>query len=213
MKNLFTFLFSFISLIAFSQGDSIAYSRDYEFKEGIFLTVDQFKHNNPIPKSSIVSEIHKSQIDFLKQIIVQKIIVFKDTSGKEQKLETASIWGYYQNRTVYINFNKEFNRLNVIGTLCHFTATIKTAITYHDPMNNNFGMGLNNAVEELRQFVFDTQTNKVYDFDEKNMEMLLKTDMVLYSQFIALKRRQKSDAIFVYLRKYNEKHPLYLPEK
>ena len=213
MKKTITLLFYFISLFAPAQTDSVAYSHDYEFTEGLFLTVNQFKQNIPITKSSIVSDIPKNQIDFLKQVVEQKYIICKDTAGKEQKVETQSLWGYCQNRTVYINFNKEFDRLNVIGTLCHFIAKVITATPYVDPMYNNFGMGMNNTVEELRQFVFDTQTNKICNFNEKNMEILLKNDDQLYNQFMTLKKRKKSDAIFVYLRKYNEKHPLYLPIK
>jgi hypothetical protein len=34
----------------------------------------------------------------------------------------------------------------------------------------------------------------------------------LYNEFIALKKKQKRDSIFLYLRKYNEKHPIYFPE-
>ena len=109
IKKLFAFFFSFISLITTAQTGLIAYTHDYEFNEGLFLTVNDFKQNDPIPKSSIVSGVPKSLADFLKQVIEQKFIVFKDSSGKEQKLETASLWGYCQNRTVYINFNKEFN--------------------------------------------------------------------------------------------------------
>lgn len=211
MRKLFTILYSFFSLAAIAQIDSIAYSRDYEFTEGIYLTVTQFKQNNPILKSAVVSGIPNSELDFLKQIVQQKYIIFKDSTGKEQKIETSSLWGYCQNRSVYINFNKEFNKLNVIGTLCHFTATVVTALGFRDPMGYN--NGFNNSSDELRQFVFDTKSNKVYDFNVKNMEMLLINDADLYNQFMALKKRQKPDAIFVYLRKYNEKHSLYLPKK
>lgn len=209
MNKLFTILFSFFSLIVISQPDSIPYSRDYEFKEGVFFTPKQFKQNNPILKLSISSGIPSNQLDFLTQVVEQKIITFKDASGNEQKLETASIWGYCQNRSFYINFNNVFNRFNVIGTFCHFTAIVSTSVGFRDPM----GYGLNNSVDEMRQFVFDTQTNKVYDFNVKNMELLLKNDSDLYIQFMALKKRKKADSIFIYLRKYNEKHPLYLPEK
>ncbi len=211
MKNIFTIFFLFLSCISFSQTNTVAYTRDYEFTEGIFLNVNNFKQNSPIPKSAIVSGIPKTDIDFLKQVVEQKIIVYKDTSGKEQKLETANLWGFCQNRALSINFNKEFYRFNVIGTLCHFTAKVTTVVSYRDPMTFNNGMGMDRTVEELRQFVFDTQTNKIYDFDEKIMELLLKNDDLLYGQFTALKKRQKPDAIFVYLRKYNERHPLYLP--
>jgi hypothetical protein len=45
------------------------------------------------------------------------------------------------------------------------------------------------------------------------MEILLKNDAVLYEGFMKLKKRAKADSIFIYLRKYNETHPLYLPLK
>ncbi len=196
-------------MITFAQVDSIAYSRDYEFTEGVFLTIDQFKNNEPIPKSSIISGIPKTELNFLKQVIEQKNIFYTDLNSVEQKIETSSVWGYCQNRSVYINFNKQFNKLNVIGTLCHFTAMVATTVGFHDPM----GYGMNNTVNELRQYVLDTKTNKVFDFTVKNMETLLQRDTDLYNQFMALKKREKPDAIFVYLRKFNEKHPFYLPQK
>ncbi|MES2397238.1 MAG: hypothetical protein V4549_14610 [Bacteroidota bacterium] len=211
MKRFLTIIYAFFSLITFAQSDSIAYSRDYEFTEGFFLAVDQFKNNDPVLKSSIISGIPKDQLDFMKQLMEQKNIVFTDSKGVEQKIETLTVWGYCQNRSVYINFNKQFNKLIVIGTLCHFTAMVATSIGFRDPMG--YGAGLNNTVDELRQYVFDTQTNKVFDFNVKNMEMLLKNDTSLYDQFMALKKREKPDVIFVYLRKFNEKHPLYLLQK
>lgn len=211
MKRFLAVIFSFFSLITLAQSDSIAYSRDYEFTEGFFLAVDQFKNNHPVLKSSIISGIPKDQLDFMKQVVEQKNMVFADSKGVEQKIETLTIWGYCQNRSVYINFNKQFNKLIVIGTLCHFTAMVATSVGFRDPMG--YGAGLNNTVDELRQYVFDAQTNKVFDFNVKNMEMLLKNDTMLYEQFMALKKREKPDVIFVYLRKFNEKHPLYLHKK
>ena len=139
-----------------------------------------------------------------------KTIVYKDVAGNEQTIETKNIWGYCQNRSVYINFNKQFNKLHVIGTLCHFTATVATAVGFRDPMGYN--SGLNNTIDELQQFVLDSHTNKVLDFSVKNMENLLKGDSALHDQFVVLKKREKNNSVFIYLRKFNEKHPLYLPQ-
>ena len=211
MKVHFSIVLFFVSFFCPAQIDSVAYSRDYEFKEGIYLSANQFKKNDPILKDLIVSGYPKTQSDFLTQMFTQKYIVIKDTLGTEQKIESATVFGYCQNRSIYINFGKEFNRLNVIGTLCHFTATIVTASGYRDPMDYNYA--INTSANELRQFVFDTRTNKVHDFNVKNMEEILKDDNELYNQFMALKKREKPDVIFIYLRKYNEKHLLYLPAK
>lgn len=202
----------FVSLLGRAQSPSkVAYSRDYEFKEGIYLTVDQFKNNKPILKDSIVSAIPKTQIDFLTQELELKTIAYKDSIGKEQKLETLTIWGYCQNRTIYINFNNEFNRVNVIGTLSLFSAIVVQTPMRNEPIGDMYA--IEPSFTELHQFVFDTQSNKVFDFTSKNMEQLLKPDVELYTQFMKLKKRAKADSVFIYLRKYNEKHPLYLPAK
>jgi hypothetical protein len=187
--------------------DSVAYSREYEFKEGLFLTVEHFKKNDPILKVSIISSYPKSQVDFMKQVTEQKYISYKAADGSEQKIETMTIWGYCQNRSLYINFNNEFYRINQIGTLCHFTAVVSTPMSYNDPMNT-YGI---NSNDEMRQFLFDTRTNEAIDFNSKNMEILLKDDPELHAEFSKLKKRKKVDSIFIFFRRYNEKHPLYLP--
>ena len=120
MKQVFAFVFFLFSFCCYGQMDTVAYSRDYEFKEGVFLTIEQFKNNTPILKAAIVSVLPKDQIDFLTQVLEQKSIIYKDTAGNEQKIETNTIWGFCQNRTISINFNGEFNRLNVIGNLSLF---------------------------------------------------------------------------------------------
>lgn len=200
-------IFIFISSQLFAK-DSIAYSRDYEIKEGFFLTVSDFINNSPISKSLIVSNYPKTDNDFLSQVATQKQITYKDEKGVEQKIETNSIWGYCQNRAIYINFNKELKRVNVIGTLFHFTAMVTVYSPYRDPMNTTYG--INSIQSQLQQFIYDTRTNKIMDFTVKNMEVILKDDDALYKEFMKLKKRKKADSIFIYLRKYNEKHPLYL---
>ncbi len=204
-KNLII-LFLLISSIGFPQTNLVPYSRDYEFSEGLFLTINQFKTNSPISKSAIISDIPKSDIDFLKQITQQKNIVYKDSSNYEHKMQTSSIWGYCQNRTIYINYNNVFNRINVIGVLCQFSAMVATTPGFMDPMYSNYGMST--TVEELRQFVCDTQTNTILPFNVKNLSILLKNDPELYNQYMELGKRKKTDSQFIYLRKYNEKHPL-----
>lgn len=207
MRNYLLILLSFVFRCAFSQQDSVAYSRDYEFKEGVFLSAEQFKKNDPVPKSAIISGYPKTQVDFMKEVIDQQYITYKAANGSEQKVETADLWGYVQNRTVYINFSNEFNRVNQIGTLSLFTAAVNTPMTYQDPMNT-YGI---NTTNEMRQFIFDSQANKIVDFNVHNMEILLQADPELCAEFMKLKKRKKLDSIFIYLRKYNEKHPLYLP--
>jgi hypothetical protein len=207
MKNLFLTILLLISVASIAQKDSIPYSRDFEFKEGIYLTIDQFKRNLPIPQSAIISPIPKTELNFLTLVLEKKTVKYKDPTGTEMEVPSAEVWGYCRNRSVYLNFNKTFNRINVIGRLCHFTAEILVRAAY-DPMYYNRGM--NTSYTELRQFVLDTQTNTIREFNSDSMEEFLKSDPELYAEFMKLKKRAKADSIFIYLRKFNDKHPLYL---
>ncbi len=210
MQRIAGVLFILLSLMGKAQTPTtIAYSHDYEFKEGVYLTIEQFLGNNPILKSKIVSDIPKTQIDFLTQLLEHKTFTTKDTSGAEHKIETNSIWGYCQNRTIYFYFNNEFIRLNVIGNLSLFSGIVVHSTTHTEPIGDMYA--IEPSFEELHQFVLDTRSDKVLDFDSENMEMILKNDAELYAQFMKLKKRAKANSIFIYLRKYNEKYPLYLP--
>lgn len=211
MQQVFGLIFLLFTIASVAQTNTIAYSRDYEFQEGIFLTLEDFKKNTPISKGAIVSALPKDQIDFFTQIMEQKTITYKDSAGVEQKLQTNTAWGYSQNRAIYINFNTDFNRINVIGTLSLFSALVAQSPLRNEPLGDMYA--IEPTFTELRQFIFDTQTNKVLDFNVKNMEVLLKNDAELFAQFMKLKKRAKADSIFIYLRKYNEKHPLYLAVK
>ncbi len=200
-------IFSFVCF-KLSAKDSVAYSKEYEIKEGFFLTLEDFVNNNPILKSAIVSNFPKSDNDFLTQVATLKYLVYKNDKNEEQKVEMNTMWGYCQNRTLYLNFHEEFKRVNVIGTLFHFTAMVRVYSPYNDPMNTSYG--INPTYNQLQQFVYDTRTNKIIDFNVKNMEVVLKDDDSLYKEFMKLKKRKKADSIFIYLRKYNQKYALYL---
>lgn len=199
-------MFVFSTSIMWGQSDSTAYTKDYQFNEGVYATIKNFKQNNPINKKEITTPIPKNQLGFYKELVQTTIISYKDSTNKEQQLESSSIWGYCQNRSIFLNFNSAFNRLNVIGYLCHFTATVKSENIYSDPT----GHGISNANTELHQFILNTETNEVLDFTVQNMELVFKNDPELLEQFRKLKKKAKSDSIFIYLRKYNERHPLYL---
>lgn len=218
LPGIFLFFSIFILLFFVSPVEGqVEYSKFFEFKEGIYLNFQQFRNNNPIPKSKIISENNKNDLSFLEDITSKKNIAYRDSSGKEQKIETSQLWGYSKNNVIHISFEGNFYRIGVIGSLCHFVASITTYVSTPDPFYSMRGypymMNSNMPVKELRQFVLDTQTNTILDFNTENMEVLLRKDETLYNEFMALKRKKKRESLFIYLRKYNEKHPLYFTDK
>ncbi|MEO6903777.1 MAG: hypothetical protein ABI315_11615 [Bacteroidia bacterium] len=208
MKKIFLILpiLIYSTFISIAQKDSIPYTKDYEFNEGVYATIKNFKQNNPINKVVVVTTIPKSQLDFYKQLVESRVIAYKDSTGNEQQIESSTLWGYCQNRSIYVNFNSSFQRLNVIGSLCYFTASVKSVMSYNDPTN----YGMSNTHTELRQYVLNTQTNEIVDFTAQTMEAILINDKPLYDEFMKFKKKDKPKQIFVYLRKYNDRHLLYL---
>ncbi|MBA3972290.1 MAG: hypothetical protein H0X46_09140 [Bacteroidetes bacterium] len=62
MKQGIVILFILISLISISQNsETVAYSRDYEFREGVFLTLGQFKKMSPFPKAPLFPVSQKTR--------------------------------------------------------------------------------------------------------------------------------------------------------
>lgn len=209
MLKRFKILLFFVSICfaSFGQQDSVAFYFGYEFDEGIYLNISQFKANAPISKQSIISSINKNDIDFFSQLVEQKEIIYKTTTGEEKTIVPSSLWGFCQNRAVYVYYNNDFQRLNVIGSICHFSASVRATMMYNDPMN----MGMTYPVAELRQFVFKINAPQIVEFTGNNMLSVLKDDTELYNQFSALKRRKREASIFVYLRKYNQRNAFYVP--
>ncbi len=169
--------------------------------------------NSPIHREWIISGFPENSLD-CRMIGANERITFKDVSGVEQKENLALIWGVCKNRSVYINHNMAFYKLAVIGTLSVFAGIVPSGMLFnsHDGMvGTDFSQGP--SYTELHQYIFDTRSKRILDLNTQNMEMLLSDDINLLNEFMALKKRERNKMVFVYLRKYNEKHPLYLPVK
>lgn len=203
----------------------VRYTPDFKFTDGIFLNFSQVKSNSPLPKSKILTTIDFNDEDFFNLILKEKQISFYDELGSKQSVETKNIWGYARNGNLYIKVNDELNRITFVGSICHFIANINSYPNRaYDPMYNpynpysyNYGYGnpysSNVASKELRQFILDFETGKVMDFDLKEVESILVRDAKLYEEFASLSSRKQKQMKFIYLRKYNERNPIYFPDK
>jgi len=65
----------------------------------------------------------------------------------------------------------------------------------------------------LRQYLIDFETGKIYEFDVESVKVLIMRDPELYEEFVKLTKKKQKELMFVYIRKFNERNPLYLPAK
>lgn len=208
-------------LPAKSQTDStemVEYTSDYEFSDGIFLNFEQVKQNKPIPKLRIIATIDYNRLDFFDKILENEVVYLYDQRGMKQEVQVDNIWGYADKGKLYIHWNNEFNRIPYLGNVSHFVAnkTIYQNRHYDNYSYNSYyydrSMYSPTPTVEARQYILDFETGSVYDFDVNSVESVLVRDPELHDEYNRLRKRKKKQLMFLYLRKYNERNPLYLPE-
>ena len=65
---------------------------------------------------------------------------------------------------------------------------------------------------ELKQYLLDFKTGNILEYDVKSIELLLMADPELHDEFAALNNKKQKQMKFLYLRKFNERNPLYFPK-
>ena len=202
----------------------VQYSSDYQFGDGIYANFDMVLANNPIPPARIVTDLDMFDRAFYEKITAGKEIVIYDENGVKKELATNEIWGYGRNGIIFINVGSAFHRISFVGSICHFVATVTTYNpNYYDPYGynpyysssyyyNRYSMPQSNtASTDLRQYLLDFETGDVMEYETESVEVLLMKDPELADEYHALSNRKQKQMKFVFIRRYNEKHPLYLP--
>jgi len=221
-----------------SAANMVRYTTDFKFKEGFYLNFDQVKTNKPLPKSRVLTSIDYNSKTFFDQVTESQTIIYFDDLGNSQEVETAKLWGYSKNGILYKNVQGSFNRITIVGNICHFVANITTTYNrYNSPYGYSpygygyspygyspygyspYGYGYpygygqpNYRTTELKQFLMDFDTGNIMEYDTKNVGMLLMSDPELHDEFSGLRSKKKEQLQFMYIRKFNERHPLYIPK-
>ncbi|MDR1865114.1 MAG: hypothetical protein LBR08_06020 [Bacteroidales bacterium] len=227
------FLLAFLPFVLAAQSDSatnkIRYTPDFKFRDGIYLNFNQVKSNKPIPKSRVLTSVEYNSNTFFDQITAEDKFTYFDDLGNSQEVNVKSIWGYCKNGILYIGIGGAFNRITIVGSICHFVANITSYNNRYDsygpygyyPYNyySPYGYGYppysyspGYRTTELKQFLLDFNTGKVVEYDNKNVEMLLMSDPELHDEYAGLRSKKKQQLRFMYIRKFNEKHPLFIPK-
>jgi len=213
----------------------LKYSPEFRFKDGIYTNFDQVKSNNPIPKAKLLTSTDYNDKDFFKNLMKSDKVYYYDAMGIRQEISKNNIWGYSRNGVLYIQIQGNFNRITFVGSICHFVADVTTVTPsyyspyvsggYYDPYYSPYGYGnyyspyssyyspygRTSTRNEVKQYIIDFDSGKIFEFNMENTELLLMKDNKLYEEYVQLPRKKKKDLMFVYIRKFDEENPLYIP--
>ncbi|MCD6345940.1 MAG: hypothetical protein J7L96_00825 [Bacteroidales bacterium] len=201
----------------------VKYTPDFRFSDGILLNFSQVKNNQAIPASRIISNADPYDISFFKDLIRKKTISFFDQFGVRKEVQTNEIWGFVQGGKIFINYNGEFNRIPIVGRICHFIADVTVVDNYHDPYyydrydsyysNSYYNRPYNRQTrsKEMRQYLLNFATGEVMDYNRESVKVLIMEDPKLYDEYNSLRKRKQKDLMFFFIRRFNENNPLLLP--
>jgi hypothetical protein len=216
--------------------EPVKYTPDFRFTDGIYLNFDMVKENSPIPKAKILTSADYNDREFFTKVLASDKIYFYDELGVRQEVEKSKIWGFSRNGVIYVMIQGTPSRITFVGSICHFVADVTTydnrnnynyysPYGYYDPYYYSpysyyggypygaYSSPSHSTRTELKQYIFDFETGKVVDFTVDNVELFIMKDPSVYDEYVQLPTSRKKELMIVYIRKFNEKNPLYLPAK
>lgn len=198
--------------VVFTQNkDQLQYHEQEPGKEGIYLNCRNFLDKIPIEKSQIKTDLDKNDGEFYGKAVSKPKIIF-DADGIVKTLSTDSIWGFIQNRTLYINIQGRFFRVPVFGRISYLMAMVEVnqiANAGFDPITG-MPMRVPSKTREMREFIllFDAGCGP-FPFDLDKVEKELRKDDEVWKEYEKEKKRDRKKYITKYIRKYNARNPLH----
>ena len=190
----------------------VEYSADFSLNDGIYMNFQQFRSNDPIPKSRIYSDISYSGFKFYEKLFENNYFTILDNLGAREKIPVKKVWGYVHNDQIYVQWNGEFNNLSYVGNISHFIADKAVARQYPGGFYNGYTLNRSKSVKvttEKAQYMLLMYSGKILEFTRKNVAEAISVDKELRDEYLNLKRKKQRKMKFYYIRKFNERNPLY----
>lgn len=233
----------FLCLIISTEGiaqNKVEYNADFVFKDGVYLSFEDFKNNNPIPVTHTVTDFDIRNPDYLDLVVGQDSIIYFDNLFEERVIASEDIWGFCKRNKVFIAFGAEssfdnpeffgFYPLVNIGAFSFFTAVesyyttmpsgpamgMGVGVGFRDPMmNNDMTVTETGQVQLFLQFstgkILLAKRGELGHLPLDLVSQLIKPDAALATEFEALSLRDQKFKGMFFLRRYNERNPIYFP--
>ncbi|HMN05472.1 MAG TPA: hypothetical protein PKD45_07075 [Flavobacteriales bacterium] len=204
MRTWWALLFTLLTMAGAAQ-DSVRYNAGYAFHDGIYFNFQAFRGNTP---SVPLSELTTSQGQRVTSLRTAGDRLFRpDSTSQRVRLDLDRVWGFCEGGIVYVRAGNGFSRIGLMGSLAHLTydATYRNIDPYM-----MYG-GTTYTVEEQR--FLDMATGAFLPVSAAGIRQALQRDAILLEEFDTLpkKQRKRTETIFLFMRRYNDRHPLYFP--
>jgi hypothetical protein len=200
-----------------SAQDSIRYDSDFNFYDGIYLSFDDFRNDNPIDFDNIILLRTPDDPLFMDDLTKARSFRYRDGFGEVRELPTSRIWGFSRGGRPYkvlnaqsymgiVGFNEkrksgnnEYGRIIEVGQICLIQVNMQVSSPVQD-------------FRQTGQFLLSIETGETVHYTVANFEKLLKADAQVYDEYAKIRSlRKKKQLFFQTLRRFNRRNPTYFP--
>lgn len=178
-----------------------------ELIDGLYMSVQDFQYNDPVLPSYLINQLDIRDFDYLDKVSQLDSIQYYNREQTEAKIASRDLWGYCKNGIPYVNFDDQFARIQVVGSICHFTSIVDVVSYRSDPFDQ-MGMSTPIVTKEIKENMVDLASGKSERFTDDAFLSVLLRDGQLYREFLGLKPKEQKQKMFRYLTLYNERNPL-----
>lgn len=185
----------------------VTYKAGMQLREGVYFDFKSFRLNTPSVPLARITDDQGVAVTDLRGVLSR--LRYRTDSGRVEVLRMQRIWGFCQRGVVYVAAGNGFYRIGLVGSLAHMVYEEN----YRDWDPWLYGPGTVTRTVLLQQII-DMETGRALPFNAAGMDASLAHDRLLQEEFRALpkKKRNSQEALFRFLRLYNERHPLLFPE-
>lgn len=221
--KILSLLFCCLTTLVFGQ-DTIALTNDFKFNDGVYLTIEDLKANQP---NHTWSEIQASaHINREKQIVRLEYLNIVDSNAMVIKdLSYNNIWGICVEGVPYIRINDtiknlvQFVALRTRGQYCYFQYDSyefrDVPMTIYDPETGHpiWEQSIENkepiTVHKILNFSNGTMTT----LNLNTFKNWVKNDVQLTNTINGMTEAEAKAKLYKMLLIYNDRHPYYFESK
>ena len=218
-RAIMAFLMLLTSLNFLYGQEKFEYSREFKFKNGIYLSVEDFKNNSPsLPLSAVANQSR----DYLESTLCMRTIEFVD-EGFINEVAAKEVWGICINGDPYVRHGAK----GIVSRACFYKifsiGSIATFFVQRTEMTNNWGSSspfdtpadryssamraANPGKLQIAEFALDLNTGTAYN---KNTEVSEIIDLIKQDDYFKDQKIKKKE-VGIYITQYNKRHPFLIP--
>lgn len=213
-----------VAHLAFAQADSLLITKNFKFKDGLYLSFASFQRNQPdLQWQEVRADVYSNPQNFLTQINNLHLKDKKVDNG----LNIKEVWGVSLDGIPYLQLESgatdsdlpTFAGLQVRGKLCYFeyekTEETDVKIQAYNPLNGRpFRTGfVKRTVPVLYPRMLNFNTGEIVIFDKKNLLTQIENDAKLYKTIEQLNAEEVEEKLFKCLLIYDDRNPAFIHER